>query len=103
MEIYLNPKISKTFIKSKNGEYEHKRNWNVFLIFGLFHGNYSNEGCTKVGDSDCGNACTGTPACDGRRCGNVDNMCYCHCGSYTCKPTELGYTWNKGIKLANGS
>ena len=31
-------------------------------------------------------------------------MCYCDCGdNYTCKTTELGYTWNGGIKLANGS
>ena len=31
-------------------------------------------------------------------------MCYCDCDDDpTCKTTELGYTWNKGIKLANGS
>jgi hypothetical protein len=54
--------------------------------------------------SACGTGCTGTPSCDGRRCGNVDNMCYCDCDdSYTCKTTELGYTWNGGIRLANGS
>jgi hypothetical protein len=75
------------------------------LISTLFHGSDSNADCDKRGDhSACGIGCTGTPPCKGRRCGNVDNMCYCDCDDdYTCKTTELGYTWNKGIKLANGS
>ncbi len=78
------------------------------LIFGLFHGSDSNAGCSKRGGgnfkSDCGTACTGTPSCDGKRCGNVDNMCYCDCDDdYKCKTTELGSKWNGGIKLANGS
>ncbi len=77
------------------------------LIFALFHGSDSNAGCVKKGNSvksACGTGCTGTPSCDGRRCGNVDNMCYCDCDdSYTCKTTELGYKWNGGIRLANGS
>ncbi len=31
-------------------------------------------------------------------------MCNCDCGdNYTCKTSELGYKWNGGIKLANGS
>ena len=77
----------------------------LFLfIFALFYGNNSIEGCNKYSKSDCGKGCTGTPACDGRRCGNVDNMCYCDCvDDNSCKTTELGYKWNGGIKLANGS
>jgi len=68
----------------------------------------SNAECDKNSDGNlhyaCGTGCTGTPSCDGIRCGNVDNMYYCDCGDdYKCKTTELGYTWNDGIKLANGS
>jgi len=60
--------------------------------------------CIKDGNSDCGTGCTGTPSCNGKKCGNVDNMCYCDCNDdEVCKTTDLGYTWNKGIKLANGS
>ena len=73
------------------------------LIFALFNGSDSNADCVKKDGSACGTGCTGTPACDGKKCGNVDNMCYCDCGDETCKTTELGYKWNKGIKLANGS
>jgi hypothetical protein len=74
------------------------------LIFALFHGSDSNADCVKRAYSACGTGCTGTPSCNTKRCGNVDNMCYCDCGAeYTCKTSELGYTWNGGIKLANGS
>ena len=42
--------------------------------------------------------------CDGKTCGNIDDMCYCDCKqSYTCMTTELCYKWNNGMKLANGS
>jgi len=57
----------------------------------------------------CGTGCTGTPSCGQRTCGNVDNMCYCYCEGpddslyAVCRTSELGYTWNDGIKLANGS
>ena len=54
---------------------------------------------------DCGIGCTGTPACGGRKCGNVHDMCYCLC-TYDdgyCRPTAKGYKWNKGVQLANGS
>ena len=59
----------------------------------------------KKDGTACGIGCTGTPPCKGSRCGNVDNMCYCDCdvARIKCKTTELGYTWNKWIKLANGS
>jgi len=32
-------------------------------------------------------------------------MCYCNCDKQPghCKTTELGYKWNGGAKLANGS
>ena len=34
-------------------------------------------------------------------------MCYCDCSngklSAKCKTSDLGYKWNGGIKLANGS
>ena len=73
------------------------------LIFALFNGSDSNEDCNKEGDSACGTGCTGTPPCNGRRCGNVDNMCYCRCSDKLCRPTALGYKWNDGILLKNGS
>ena len=54
--------------------------------------------------SACGEDCTGTPACDGKKCGNVDDVCYCDCDDdYKCKTTSLGYKWNSGAKLSNGS
>ena len=28
---------------------------------------------------DCGPDCTGRPPCGDKRCGNVDDMCYCDC------------------------
>ena len=62
---------------------------------------------------DCGSSCTGTPSCGKKDCGNVDNMCYCSCPSFSpwsgnpnnwsCQPTTLGWKWNKGIKKADGS
>jgi hypothetical protein len=74
------------------------------LIFALFHGSDSNPNCKKKDGSACGTGCTGTPGCGGQKCGNVDNMCYCDCNDgHTCKTSELGYKWNGGIKLANGS
>ncbi len=84
------------------------------LFVSLFLRSYSNEDCNKktvfmpdgyVLKFACGTGCTGTPSCGFNNCGNVDNMCYCDCGDndYSCKTTELGYTWNHGIKLANGS
>ena len=77
---------------------------NLYWFFSLFYGNNSIEGCIKDGNSDCGKGCTGTPTCRGSTCGNVDNMCYCDCNvDFECLTTELGYTRNKGIKLANGS
>jgi len=74
----------------------------------FFYGNNPIEGCYKetgqYDNSACGKGCTGTPGCGGRRCGNVDNMCYCDCGdNYTCKTTKLGFKWNGGITLVNGS
>jgi len=78
--------------------------WLSLLFFALFHGSDSSADCDKRYGTACGTGCTGTPPCDSRRCGNVDNMCYCDCGdNYTCKTTELGSKWNGGIKLANGS
>jgi hypothetical protein len=86
------------------------------LFVSLFLRSSSNEDCqkwtTKLGlKYACGTGCTGTPSCGKINCGNVDNMCYCYCKSSTlsgdvdakCKTSELGYTWNHGIKLANGS
>ena len=79
----------------------------------LFYNSYSNENCDKWTDDGsgksyaCGTGCTGTPSCGNKKCGNVDNMCYCNCehgpDTASCQTTDLGYTWNHGIKLANGS
>jgi len=76
------------------------------LFFALFLRSSSNEDCDKgshIGHYACGTGCTGTPSCGLYRCGNVDNMCYCECGSNKCKTSDLGYTWTHGIKLGNGS
>jgi len=76
------------------------------VFFMLFLRSYSNDECHKdstFGHSACGSGCTGTPACSGTKCGNVDNICYCDCSNYRCKPTALGWKWNKGIKLKNNS
>ena len=82
------------------------------LFVSLFLRSSSNEDCKKRTDIDgekyaCGTGCTGTPSCGKKNCGNVDNMCYCYCENgidiTKCKTTDLGYTWNHGIKLANGS
>ena len=80
------------------------------LFFCLFCKINSNENCDKKNDDKfrnyaCGTGCTGTPSCGAVKCGNKDNMCYCDCSgsSYKCRTSELGYTWNDGIKLANGS
>jgi hypothetical protein len=59
-------------------------------------------------DYACGAGCTGTPPCGKNKCGNVDDMCYCDCSSISlvdakCVTSELGYKWNGGVKLANGS
>ena len=69
----------------------------------------SEGGCWKETNAACGWDCTGTPACNGKKCGNVDDMCYCECDNsngwttkYKCRTTELGYKWNGGIKKANG-
>ncbi len=62
-----------------------------------------NEGCSYEEDvAYCGPDCTGKPRCNGKTCGNVDDMCYCNCEkSYTCMTTELGYKWNNGARKAN--
>ncbi len=79
------------------------------LIFTPFLQNNSGHDCHKETEgNNCGPGCTGRPHCGlyGRRCGNVDDMCYCSCGdnSYLeCKTTKLGFKRNNGIKLANGS
>jgi hypothetical protein len=81
------------------------------LFVSLFYRSSSNENCEKITDFDkkyaCGTGCTGTPSCGKINCGNVDNMCYCNCDNgedyAKCETTDLGYTWNNGIKLANGS
>ncbi len=68
-----------------------------------------NEGCYNNGKADCDSDCTGRPHCDGKRCGNINDMCYCNCtwngitNKYKCVTSDLGYKWNGGIKLANGS
>jgi len=80
------------------------------LLFSALFLQSNSSNCTKktagFGDSACGPDCTGTPACRGRSCGHVDNMCYCECQQEDqdyCKTSDLGYKWNNGIKLANGS
>ena len=81
----------------------------ALLFFTLFLRGSSNENCNKKTEGAlhwaCGRGCTGTPSCGFIKCGNVDNMCFCDCDgdNFECKTTELGYTWNGGIKLANGS
>jgi hypothetical protein len=71
------------------------------LIVSLF--DKINMECKKEYNADCGPDCTGTPPCWKIHCGNVPDMCYCYCSTMVCKTTDLGYTWNDGIKLANGS
>jgi hypothetical protein len=82
------------------------------LVFCLFFKINSSDNCDKthnvIGQSyDCGSGCTGTPPCGPVKCGNVDDMCYCFCkqelAKSVCKTSELGYKWNDGVKLANGS
>ena len=81
------------------------------LLFTLLIGTFvakSNAFCSKFsgleGKAACGEDCTGTPACGHRKCGNVDNVCYCDCeDSFSCKTTELGFKWNNGARLSNGS
>jgi hypothetical protein len=72
----------------------------------------SNAFCEKDEDTrglhyDCGPACTGTPSCGKHDCGDVNDMCYCDCsdGLYfaKCRTTDLGFKWNNGIRLKNGS
>jgi hypothetical protein len=81
----------------------------ALVIFTLFLRSNSSEDCVKStgfdGKSACGKGCTGTPSCAGKTCGNVDNMCYCNCddGTGDCRTSDLGYKWNGGVKLANGS
>ena len=79
----------------------------ALLIFTLFLRSNSSSDCNKwVVNFHCGTTCTGTPSCGlGIKCGNVDDMCYCDCTVYQgqCLTTAKGYTWNGGIKLANGS
>ncbi len=90
-------------------------NSNLLLLSLLFFASFckinSNENCNKkdtgLDKYACGSGCTGTPICGRHKCGNVGGMCYCWCSenldhSY-CKSTELGFKWNGGIKLANGS
>jgi hypothetical protein len=80
------------------------------LAFTLFHRSLSTI-CDKDEDFNghyaCGEGCTGTPSCGKRRCGNVDNMCYCECKFFLdqsiCKTSELGYKWNGGILKKDGS
>jgi len=113
-------KISKIFIEIKK-KTKMKSNYLLvsLLIFTLFLRSDSNEDCDKkttyrgtwyLGfDSEilnwaCGRGCTGTPACGKKKCGNVDDMCYCDCDNGDrCEISALGYKWNGGIKLANGS
>ncbi len=82
------------------------------LFFALFCKINSNENCEKwtfffSENYACGSGCTGTPSCGDHKCGNVDDMCFCFCKKditkSVCKTSELGYKWNDGIKLANGS
>ncbi len=77
----------------------------ALLIFTLFLRSNSSDDCKKRSGYACGTGCTGTPSCGpNKHCGNKDNMCYCDCDDdFKCKTTELGYKWNGGIKLANGS
>ena len=82
----------------------------LFLIFSFLNRSNSSDTCKKYSKMDgtfaCGYGCTGTPSCGGKNCGNVDDMCYCDCRDWyssKCKTTYLGYKWNNGIKLANGS
>ena len=68
--------------------------------------NTSKALCEKKWGSDCGEDCTGTPSCGNNDCGNVDDMCYCHCESNTlmsCVPTAKGWKWNRGIRKTDGS
>jgi hypothetical protein len=62
---------------------------------------------SSVMKTDCGLGCTGRPRCGGsKRCGNVDDVCYCDCSKLTynkCRPTALGWRWNNGAKNSDGS
>ena len=79
-------------------------------ICGKYGRKYTNAECSQkyLGTFSFGADCTGTPACgSGKQCGNVNGMCYCECNlgiiRASCRTTELGYTWNNGIKLSNVS
>ncbi len=60
-----------------------------------------------ITNTDCGSGCTGRPRCGGsKRCGNIDNVCYCDCsqyGQFKCRATNLGLRWNNGAKYSNGT
>ena len=86
------------------------------LFVSLFLRSSSNEDCDKktiltafgyVLKYACGTGCTGTPSCGDKTCGHVADMCYCDCedgkDEADCKTTELGYKWNHGALMANGS
>jgi len=75
------------------------------LIFTLFLQCNSSDDCYRSGAALCGTGCSGTPSCGvGVKCGNIPDMCYCSCsGGLGCKTTALGYKWNHGAKLENGS
>ncbi len=68
------------------------------------------EDCNRevIWKAYCGAGCRGTPRCGGnKRCGNVDDVCYCDCssgfGKFTCRPTRLGLLWNNGAKNPDGT
>ena len=75
------------------------------LFFTFFYGSFSSDCRQFDGFGGQYAWCTGTPSCGPTKCGNVANMCYCNCDKQPghCKTTELGYKWNGGAKLANGS
>jgi hypothetical protein len=78
----------------------------ALLLLPLFYQSFSYGNCdSHTYGFECGPDCKGTPSCGSKTCGNVKDMCYCNCNDLRakCKTSELGYKWNGGIKLADGS
>ena len=72
----------------------------------IVNSSYSDCDVDPITNTECG-SCTGRPHCGGtKRCGNVDDVCFCDCsqlGKYKCRTSGLGLRWNSGAKFPNGT
>ncbi len=65
-----------------------------------------NSTCSESLIAQCRFGCQGRPRCNGKRCGNVENVCYCDCSTmfeFKCRQTTLGWAWNSGARNPDGS